>query len=400
MAGGNGVLPIGQDGGGDDFEDLVRIGGFDRERAVDDMIEKHPMNEAPQAEKAPQFRIHPSRQFADWLREEKLSLGVTTYQAGLLFLIGTQPNGRLRMFNRMFPRCMGLWSNGQQLWMSSLYQLWKFDNVLAVGETRDGFDRCFVPRVAYTTGDLDIHDIAVDGDGRVMFVNTLYSCLATVSEDHSFRPLWRPPFISKIAAEDRCHLNGLATANGRPRYLTSICRTDAPAGWRERRESGGCVIGVEENEVVAGDLSMPHSPRLSGDRLWLLESGTGFLGAVDRASGRFEPMTFCPGYARGLAIHGDYAVVGLSKCRRERSFAGLKLDDHLRARDIDAWCGIAVVSLKSGDVVHWLRIDGEIEELYDVVALPHAVQPMALGIRTDEIRRQLTVGPEAPLSLA
>jgi uncharacterized protein (TIGR03032 family) len=340
----------------------------------------------------PKIDLQPSRQLGDWMAEHRLSLGFTTYQAGLLFLIGLQPDGRFRFFNRSFPRCMGLWADGQALWMSSLYQLWRFENALPPGETHEGYDRQYVPRVAYSTGDLDIHDIAVDGDGRVVFVNTLYSCLATVSDRHSFVPLWKPPFISKIAAEDRCHLNGMAMADGRPVYVTAISRSDAPAGWRDRRDRGGCLVDVGSGEVVVAGLSMPHSPRVHRDRPWLLESGTGFFGSVDVGRGRFEPTAFCPGYLRGLAFAGNFAVAGLSKCRRERSFSGLKLQDTLAERDVEARCGLVVIDLRSGDIVHWLWIEGDIEELYDVIVLPGVVQPMALGVVTDEIRRAITIG--------
>jgi hypothetical protein len=49
----------------------------------------------------------------------------------------------------------------------------------------------YVLQVGSTTGDLDIHDVAVDANGRVIFINTLFGCLSTTSEKHSFVPLWR-----------------------------------------------------------------------------------------------------------------------------------------------------------------------------------------------------------------
>lgn len=47
--------------------------------------------------------------------------------------------------------------------------------------------------------------------------------------------------------------------------------------------------------------------------------------------------------------------------------------------------------MRSGDVVHWLRIEGMVQELYDVVPLPGVRRPMALGFKTDEIRRVLSI---------
>jgi len=66
------------------------------------------------------------------------------------------------------------------------------------------FDTCYVPREIFVTGELDAHDIGQLADGRIVFVNTLYNCLATPSARHSFTPIWKPPFISKIINEDRC----------------------------------------------------------------------------------------------------------------------------------------------------------------------------------------------------
>ncbi len=151
----------------------------------------------------PAFELIASRQFTAWLVEQRLSLAFTTYQTGKMFLIGLQPDGRLSVFERTFNRCLGLWGDGQTLWMSSLYELWRFENVLDAGQVANGYDRVYVPRVGYVTGDLDIHDVAVDADGGVVFVNTLFGCLATISDRHSFIPLWKPPFLSKLAAEDR-----------------------------------------------------------------------------------------------------------------------------------------------------------------------------------------------------
>ncbi len=340
----------------------------------------------------PALEITGSRQLSAWLTQQGISLAFTTYQTGKLFLIGLQPDGRLSVFERTFNRAMGLWANPDTLYMSSLYQLWRFENALEQGQAQNGYDRLYVPQIGYTTGDIDIHDIAVDRDGRVIFINTLFSCLATVSDKYSFVPLWKPPFISKLAAEDRCHLNGLAMEEGHPRYVTAVGQTDIADGWRDRRQNGGCVIDMLSDEVILSGLSMPHSPRLYQGKLWLLNSGVGDFGYVDRERAVFESVTFCPGYIRGLAFSGDFAVVGLSKPRQNKTFSGLPLDDNLRARNAEARCGLQVIDLRTGDIVHWLRIEGIVHELYDVAVLPGVHRPMALGFKTDEIRRVLTIG--------
>ena len=249
--------------------------------------------------------------------------------------------------------------------------------------------------MSWVTGDLDVHDIALAPDGRPVFVNTLFSCLATVSDTNSFAPVWKPPFITRLAAEDRCHLNGLAMENGRPRYVTLVGRSDVADGWREHRRDGGAVFDVVSGEVVVGGLSMPHSPRLHQGNLWLLNAGTGEVGRVDIAAGHFEPVAFCPGYARGLTFAGDFAFVGISMPRDNRTFTGLALDDELARRGAEPRCAILVIDLRTGDTVHWLRFTGVVKELYDVAVLSGIRRPAAIGFKSDEIRRVITVGEAA-----
>jgi uncharacterized protein (TIGR03032 family) len=352
---------------------------------------------SPAAPAEPWLEVTSSRHFTGWMAEQHVSLACTTYQTGKVLLFGRKPDEQLAVFERNFTRCMGLWSDGQTLWMNSQYQVWRLENMLRPSEIYQGHDRLYVPKVGYTTGDLDIHDIVVESDGRVVFVATGFGCLATLNERYSFTPLWRPAFLSKLAAEDRCHLNGLAVEEGRCRYVTAVSTSDVVDGWRDRRRDGGVVLELPTSRVVTAGLSMPHSPRLHQGTLWVLNSGTGFLGKIDRERGQFEPVTFCPGYLRGLGFVGHYAVVGLSRPRHDKTFDGLALDAELARRGGDARCGLQVIDLRTGDVVHWVRIEGLVSELYDVVILPGVVRPMAFGFRTDEIQRTIAIGDEGHL---
>lgn len=177
-----------------------------------------------------------------------------------MFLVGRN-EGRLAVFERTFNRSMGCCYDRGSLWMSSLFQLWRFENVLRPGRQWQGCDALYVPRVGYTTGDLDLHDVAVDTSGEPVFVATRYCCLGRLSHRDSFRPVWMPPFLSKLAPEDRCHLNGLALDEARnPKFVTACSTTDTQEGWREHRRGGGVIIDVPSGEIIARDFSMPHSP--------------------------------------------------------------------------------------------------------------------------------------------
>lgn len=136
---------------------------------------------------------------------------------------------------------------------------------------------------------------------------------------------------------------------------------------------------------------MPHSPRLHQGGLWLLNSGTGEFGYVEIEAGRFVPVAFCPGYARGLALVGNMALIGLSLPRETRTFQGLPLDDALAAKDTEARCGLIAIDLTTGDTVAWVRMEGVVRELYDVAFLPGVRQPSAIGFKTDEINRLISI---------
>lgn len=350
------------------------------------------MGEAANREE--KFALTSSRHFPGWLAATGGSLAFTTYQAGKLFLLGSSSEGRLSVFERSFARCMGLGvgNGGRTLALATQFEVHRFDNVLPPGQvSADGYDAVYAPHAAWVTGALDAHDVGFDADERPLFVNTLFSCIAAVSDGHSFKPVWKPPFISRLAAEDRCHLNGMAMEGGKPRYATAVSRSDAADGWRDRRRDGGVVVDVESGEIVVEGLSMPHSPRLHDGRLWLLNSGTGQLGFVDEAQSRFEPVAFCPGYARGLTFAAGHAIVGLSQARENRTFSGLALDDELSKRDVEARCGLAIVDLSTGDMTSWVRIEGVVRELYDVAFLPGVRRPSAIGFKSDEIRHVISI---------
>lgn len=341
----------------------------------------------------PVFTLTTSRGFIGWLASTGGSLAFTTYQGGKVFFLGVKPDGKLAVFERSFPRCMGLavTPDARTLLMATQVQLYRFDNILPEGGRQGDFDAVYAPHQTWITGDIDIHDVGIGSDGRPVFANTLFSCLATTAEGHSFRPIWRPPFVSALVPEDRCHLNGLAMEDGRAAYVTCVSRSDVSDGWRDRRTDGGVVVDVASGEIVGSGLSMPHSPRLYEGRLWLVNSGTGEFGWIDLADGRFTPVTFCPGYARGLTFVGGFAVVGLSRARENRTFAGLALDEGLNSHDAEARTGLLVIDLTSGAITDWVRIEGVIDELFDVAALHGIRNPSAIGLKGAEIRRVLSI---------
>ncbi len=325
------------------------------------------------------------------------ALAVSTYQIGKLFLIGAETPGIQSVSERSFERAMGVAPQGSAgMILAGHNAIWSFANVLPAGQSLEGHDAVFVPRQAWYTGYLHAHDVVAAPTGMPIFVNTLFSCLACVDSTASFRSIWAPPFISRLTPEDRCHLNGLAVDDdGRPAYVTAAAQTDTARGWREVRAGGWVVMSVADNAVVCDGLTMPHSPRLHDGVLYVLNAGTGELGRVNPEQGRFEPLAFLPGFARGLAVVGDHALVGLSLPRAHRAFSGLPLEKRLRSEGYAPQCAIAVVNLQTGEADHVLRLGGIVRELYDIAFFPGLRKPMLVGLGAGgALDHLITRGPD------
>jgi hypothetical protein len=72
-----------------------------------------------------------TRGFADWLLRNNVSLAFTSYQTGRLYLVGVNAGGQVAFHERFLARAMGLWADQQRLVVSTLFQLWRFENVLS-----------------------------------------------------------------------------------------------------------------------------------------------------------------------------------------------------------------------------------------------------------------------------
>lgn len=353
------------------------------------------MNEIVAKPEVPPLDISTSKGFPAFLADNAISLAFTSYNAGKTFFVGLGEAGKLSIFERSFDVTRGIKAGEDgSLVMASQFQIWRLENALAPGQSADGFDRLYVPQVAYTTGDLRAQDVAVSGNGTIVFVNSLFSCLATVSDKHSFAPIWRPPFISESAPEDRCRLLGLAMDGGVPKYVTAAAATDTAEGWRDEVADGGCVIDAQKDDVLVEGLSLPTAPRLHKKKLYLHEAGSGFFGTLDVRKGKFEQIAFCPGFLRGLDFVGDYAIATTSKSWEGEDFSGLPLEENLTRYKATARCALLVIDLRKGELVDWLRLEGVVGELFDVAILKGVERPAAIGLRGDDIRRILSIAPE------
>jgi uncharacterized protein (TIGR03032 family) len=337
--------------------------------------------------------IAQSRDFAGWLADRRISIALSTGATGRLVLVGSAGEGKLSVFLRGFDAARGLAGNGQTLLLATAFQIWRFENTVAPGRSASGYDKLYVPRVAHTTGEVDAADVAFAADGTILFANTLFSCVAAASAEYSFTPVWRPPFITRLLPEDRCHLTGFALEEGLLRYVAMASASDEPAGWVRDLAGGGLVIDAASDATVAQGLALPVAPRLDGGRLWLDEAASGLFGFIHLDSGAFEEVAFCPGWLSGMAFIDSYAVVATSIARSGRGMGGLPLEHNLETYRARAQTAICVIDLAHGEVAHWLRFDG-LSEIRDLAVLAETERPAALGLVGEDIRRVLSIGPD------
>jgi uncharacterized protein (TIGR03032 family) len=352
-----------------------------------------PRAKGPDAPPAPvEFRYTQTEGFVALLHELGASLLVSTYQANKLLAVRADGPG-LSTLVRTFDRPMGIAADGRRLALVTRGQVWQYRDAPDIAprvEPAGRHDACFVPRSCHITGDVQGHELAWVGD-ELWVVNTRFSCLCTLDPEYSFVPRWRPPFVTALAAEDRCHLNGLCVVDGRPKYATALGTTDTPGGWRADKPRGGVVMEVPGGGVVARELSMPHSPRWHDGRLWVCESGTGGVLRVDPATGGRDTVAVLPGFTRGLAPAGPYAFVGLSKIRPASAMDGVPL----AARRGELTCGVAAVDLLSGRVVGTLEFQSAVEEIFDVQLLNGVRFPEVVGFQKEDVFHTFVVPPGA-----
>ena len=312
-----------------------------------------------------EYRFSP--EFEEFLATHELSLIVSTYQAGQLVMIGTH-GGEIVVDFEPFDRPMGLAYSPNWIAVATRQQMWflvAHHSIASELAPNHRYQKAFLARKSTWTGDVQAHELGWAGD-EIIFVNTSFSCLCKLHNEFSFIPEWRPPFISGLASEDRCHLNGVAFADGEPLFVTAMSRTDSPAGWRANKLSSGELLSVPDGETVLGGLCMPHSPRIHAGEVWLLNSGAGQLLKIQPESGVAEVVATLPGYTRGLAMFGAYGLIGLSKIRETAVFGGVPISKQYDSLK----CGLAIIELATGKMVGNFEFLSGVEEIFDLIIVP------------------------------
>ena len=319
--------------------------------------------------------------FLDWLAQAAGAVAVSTYQAGKVAMIGW--DGRqVTLLMRQFDKPLGLTASGNRLALATRHDVTLFANAPLLAhdyleEEPGRYDALYLPRATYHTGDLNTHDVAILGD-EIWLTATRFSCLAKLSYDFSFMPVWKPPFVTDLVPEDRCHLNGVAVRDGRPRYVTALGTTDAAGAWREQKATGGVLIDIETDEIVLRrlvDAAFAPLARRAAVDAQLRSRRVAQRGSARAAAPR--SCVVCRATCADCAFADPYALVGLSKIRERHIFGGLPVQQRCE----NLLCGVAVVDLRSGREAGFFEFTAGCEELYDVQFLPGVRRPMILNLR-------------------
>lgn len=322
---------------------------------------------------APPFSCTYNPQLPELLHKLNCTIVISTHQASKIIFVSAIDDQRLVQLPRNFNGAMGIALKDDKMAVATRDEVVVLKNVPQLASTYprkpNTYDAMFMPRATYYTGHVDVHDLHY-GKRGLYAVNTSFSCLCLINDDYSFEPIWKPGFITEYASEDRCHLNGLAMDGDEPKYISGLGRSNIAQGWRENITNGGIVMDIESGELVMDKVPMPHSPRLYDGKLYLLLSATGEVVEADVNTGNYNVITRLKGFVRGMAKHGDYLFVGLSKLRQNSStFKHLPIA--LDAKE----AGIVVLHLPTGAMVGQLTYQASVDEIYDIQIINDSIRP-------------------------
>ena len=335
----------------------------------------------------PPFSCKYTPQFPQLLQHLNCSIAISTYQAGKVIFISAKDKETLIQLPRNFDKAMGIAENTKKdkLAIACKDEIIVFRNSSELAESYPNapnkYDSLYVPRNTLHTGEIDIHDLSYGINEEIYAVNTLFSTIVKVDENYNFIPYWKPPFIDKISAEDRCHLNGMAMKNGKPKYITAFNNGNKPRSWKENITESGIIMDVEKNKIILNNLPMPHTPRIINNELYLLLSATGELIKICTNTGTYEVIIQINGFVRGMSQCEDYLFIGLSKLRKQSSTFG-KIP-YLHNADES---GIVALHLPSKKIIGKVTYLSSVEEIYDIHILENKIRPNILNTLSNEYK--------------
>ena len=338
------------------------------------------------------FSCQYTPQLPQLLMHLNCSIAISTYQAGKVVFISAKDENNLIQLPRNFEKAMGIAEDHQKDKIAIACK----DEIIVFRNSKDlakfypnapnKYDALYLPRNTFHTGAIDIHDLNFGSSGDLYAVNTLFSSIVKIDDNYNFTPFWTPPFIDKVTAEDRCHLNGMAMKNGRPKYATAFNNGNKPQSWRDKVTSSGIIMDIERNIIINEGLAMPHTPRIFNNELYVLLSANGELAKINTDNGTHEVIIKINGFVRGMSLHKDYLFIGISKLRKNSSTFS-KLPFAEKANE----AGLVVVHLPTKSIAGKLTYLTSLDEIYDVHVLADKIRPNILNTLTDDHKKGLMI---------
>ena len=365
-----------------------------------------PPDPSPPTNDAPPLRSVHTSNFSAILQELGISVLVTTYQAGKLVML--RPDGdRLNTHFRGFSKPMGLAVDGDRLAIGTSVEIWEYHNAPAVAR-QAGAGRhattpasCRARRSAPATSRFTrwpgpLPEWGSEQDSarpELWFVNTRFSCLCTRSNIHSFVPRWRPPFISALAPEDRCHLNGLCMVEGRPAFVTAPGHDRHARRLAEptRKAAAFCWRWLPEKSSRAACRCRTRRAGTTAACGCWSPAAAASAGSIPRRENTRQ-LTVLPGFTRGLDFCGPLAFIGLSQVRESAVFSGIAIAERPLA---ERCCGVWVVNIHTGQTVAFVKFEDAVQEIFAVQVLPGVRHPDVINDQPRLIADSFVVPDEA-----
>jgi uncharacterized protein (TIGR03032 family) len=321
-----------------------------------------------------------------FLSKYNINVIFSSYQKGVVGVLSPKVPGSeyLNCQVRAFPRATGIAMKNDRMVLGTELGVYMFKHTSNINDR--AFDTALYPLTHHFAANLDIHEVCMN-DEDTYFINTKNNCIVKLVEGYHYEKIWQPPFLEGHMPGDRCHVNGFCLDDaGQLKYASMFSQLSEPESWRKNKFEGkasGCIYNIETSVPVVTEINMPHSPRLVGDKLWYLESGTGYICYFDFKENKKEQVAFVPGFLRGMVFYQDYLITTISKPRdKSLNFDGMPLKENIASSHYEEpQCAVYFINLKTNAVEHRVYFASGITELFDVAVIPETENCNFVGLQ-------------------
>jgi len=125
----------------------------------------------------------------------------------------------------------------------------------------------------------------------------------------------------------------------------------------------GGIIRHSDDQVIVGNLTCPHSARITGNRLFYCNSGFGEVRSSNLDGSDETVITTVDGFTRGLIVHDDFIFVGLSRVQEAKNRYAPGVSPQASK------CGIVTIDRHSGEIINTIEW-GNGAQIFDIQLIP------------------------------